>query len=110
MKRVRRILRRNPQRRCSTLNVPPLGGAKPASSAAVTQLRETVDATIDAYVDWRAACTDVRDAYDAWADEPVVDVELAYRVCAAAVDREEAAAAVYAELIRIVGLLLESGP
>jgi hypothetical protein len=71
--------------------------------------RQTVDAAVAAYVEWRAACTDVRGAYRSWARTPAPYAELAYLVYGAALDREQAAAEVYARLMRRVGHLVESG-
>jgi hypothetical protein len=76
---------------------------------ALTGQRQSVDAAIAAYVEWRATCTELRSAYSRWARAPAADAELAYLTFRAALDREQAAAEVYARLMRKVGHLVESG-
>lgn len=110
MRYVPRILRRDPERdRPVSLVVSRHGRDKPASLGRASGQRDAVDAAVIAYVEWRSACTDVRDAYRRWAQASVVDAELAYRAYGAAVDREQAAAEVYALLMRSIGDLVESG-
>lgn len=71
--------------------------------------RETVDAAVAAYVEWRAACTAIRSAYHAWSNSAAADARLAFLAYRASLHREEAAAKVYARLMRKVGHLVESG-
>ena len=110
MKHVLRIVRRDLERkRSSSLVVARQGRDEPATSPITTTQREAVDSAVIAYVQWRAACISVRDAYRRWERAPLVDAELAYRAFGAAVDREQAAAEMYARLMRNVGHLVESG-
>jgi hypothetical protein len=48
---------------------------------------------IERYVHWREACSVVRDAYDEWAGASAVNRPLSYAAYHAALDQEEAAAA-----------------
>ena len=64
-----------------------------------------VDRALLAYVEWRAHCTAVRDAYRCWMNVGSADAELAYTAYEAALDREEAAARIYAR----VGHVVETG-
>jgi hypothetical protein len=48
---------------------------------------------IERYVHWREACSVVRDAYDEWAGASAVDRPLSFAAYRAALDQEEAAAA-----------------
>ena len=68
--------------------------------------RRMVDEAMDAYVDWREECVRVSDAYDRWLSAVRADTGLAFRAYTAALDREERASQVYAELIRRLELLL----
>jgi hypothetical protein len=61
---------------------------------------DVVDAAIDAYVRWREECTDARNAYRSWLNGAQPDRMLASAAYLAAIDREEAAANVYAEAVR----------
>ncbi|HWX96513.1 MAG TPA: hypothetical protein VNZ01_06640 [Solirubrobacteraceae bacterium] len=65
--------------------------------------RQTVDAAVDAYLDWRDDCLLVAAAYSAWADASRIDRALRFDVYQRALDREECTANAYAELIRSVG-------
>lgn len=79
----------------------------PTTASAVE--RRLVDKAVLAYVEWREECTAVWDAYARWTCAPARErahVDAAYR---AALDREEAAANVYAKLMARVGDLLETG-
>jgi hypothetical protein len=58
-----------------------------------------VDEAIDAYVDWAEERATVWDAYAWWTSAPVPDAPLAFSAYRAALDREERAAHVYAELM-----------
>jgi hypothetical protein len=62
-----------------------------------------VDETIDAYVDWREECTHVWDASRRWESAVGADAALAFRAYGAALDREERASEVYADLIGRLG-------
>lgn len=57
------------------------------------------DKLIDAYVSWREACLQVSDAYDSWANETGSGATSAFGRYMAALDREEAAAEIYAGLV-----------
>ena len=71
--------------------------------------RNTVDLAIDAYVSWREECGAVRNAYLAWRQAPAAEAAVAFDAYEAALDREEVAADVYAELVSRVGHLAEIG-
>ena len=71
--------------------------------------RNTVDLAVDAYVSWREECRAVRDAYLAWRHAPAAEAAVAFDAYKAALDREEVAADVYAELVSRVGHLAEIG-
>ena len=70
--------------------------------------QEDPDAVI-AYVDWREECTEVWNAYGWCASAPPEDARRARAAYLAALDREEAAAVVYAGLMKRVGELVETG-
>ncbi len=65
--------------------------------------RDPVSETMDAYVDWRAACVRARETYRAWSTSSGFDATIAFGRYAAALDREERAAEVYTGLVRGVG-------
>ena len=71
--------------------------------------RRLVDKTVLAYVEWREECTAVWDAYARCAGAPAQERAHVHTAYWAALDREEAAANVYAKLIARVVDLLESG-
>jgi hypothetical protein len=62
--------------------------------------KRLVDGLIDAYVTWREACLRVGDAYGSWASETGLGATSAFGRYMAALDREERAAEVYAEMVR----------
>jgi hypothetical protein len=94
----------------SSLVVSPEGRGEPTSQQdAIIQERETLDAAVIAYIEWRAACAAVRKAYRAWAYARAADAAIAYFAYRATLDCEQAAAEVYADLMRMVGHLVESG-
>ena len=64
------------------------------------------DALIDLYVRWREECVAVHAAYERWIGAPREDRPAAYAAYNAALDREERASDVYAELIRSVAPLV----
>jgi hypothetical protein len=66
------------------------------------QQQRTLDDAVYAYVDWRDECTVVWYAYRRWAKASTADAALAFAAYTAALDREESAAKVYAELMRRV--------
>jgi hypothetical protein len=61
--------------------------------------RQLVDEVVDAYVDWREERATVWDAYERWTSAPVPDSPLAFSAYRAALDREERAACVYADIM-----------
>ena len=71
--------------------------------------KQIVDDAITAYVEWREECMEVWNAYCSWASAPPEDVRRAHAAYRAALDREEAAAKVYAGLMKRVGDLVETG-
>jgi hypothetical protein len=61
---------------------------------------ELVDRLIELYCDWRSECWAVRSAYAQFTDSSPDDRALAYAAYRAALDREEAAADVYADQLQ----------
>jgi hypothetical protein len=59
---------------------------------------ELVNETIDAYVDWREERASVWDAYERWTCALPKDAVFAFAAYQAALDREERAGDVYADL------------
>ena len=70
--------------------------------------KQIVDDAVIAYVEWREERIEVWNAYGSWASAPPEDVRRAHAAYRAALDREEAAAMVYAGLMRRVGHLVET--
>jgi len=66
--------------------------------------KRLVDEAVDAYVDWREERSSVWDAYARWTTAPVADSPLAFSAYGAALDREERAAHVYADLMTRVSV------
>jgi hypothetical protein len=62
-----------------------------------------------AYLDWRTQCAAVARAYHRWALTPAADARLAHAAYQAELDREEAAASVYARLASQSRRLVEAG-
>lgn len=60
------------------------------------------DAVIDLYVEWREECSAVRAAYERWRQAEKYDSGAAFAAYSAALDREERAGEMYAELVRHV--------
>ncbi|MFZ0973648.1 MAG: hypothetical protein WAN22_15565 [Solirubrobacteraceae bacterium] len=60
---------------------------------------QLLDEAVDAYVHWREESTEVWDAYERWRRASGADAPLACSAYCAAVDREERASHVYAELM-----------
>ena len=71
--------------------------------------RQVVDDAVDAYVEWREASTAVWESYGRWEKATAEDAVRAHAGYRAALDREGAAADVYAGLVERVGNLLEAG-
>jgi hypothetical protein len=71
--------------------------------------RRIVDDAMLAYVEWREECAEVWNAYGWWASAPAEAAPPAHAAYQAALDREEAAAKVYAGLMKRVGHLVETG-
>jgi hypothetical protein len=65
--------------------------------------RRLVHAAMDAYLDWRDECTAVSDAYRDWAGAREPHAAMAWRAYEDALDREERASLVYADLVGHVG-------
>jgi hypothetical protein len=70
--------------------------------------KHLVDGLIEAYVSWREACLRVSDVYGSWASGTGPGATSAFGRYVAALDHEERAAEVYAELVRRVGRLAVS--
>jgi hypothetical protein len=62
-----------------------------------------VHAAMDAYLAWRDECAAVSDAFRRWADAARSDAALAWRKYEVALDREEEASVLYADLVRRLG-------
>ena len=73
-------------------------------------LSAIVDDVVLAYVEWRETCDAVWTMYDWWASGAAENPRSAHAAYEAALDREEAAARVYAELIGHVGELVACEP
>ena len=58
-----------------------------------------VEDAMEAYAHWRQECMLVGDAYGRWAGAPAPDARLAFAAYVAALDREEQAEKLYANLI-----------
>ena len=71
--------------------------------------QQVVDDAVLAYVEWREESATVWAAYSVWTSVDAEDARGAHAAYRAALDREEAAAQVYASLIERVGELLETG-
>jgi hypothetical protein len=69
----------------------------------VAEQQRVVDDAIRAYVDWREECETVRVAYHRWANGLAEDAAGARCGYHAALDRDEAAAEVYARCVRSIG-------
>jgi hypothetical protein len=65
-----------------------------------------VDEAVDAYVDWREECAHVWEACRRWKSAEGADAALAFRAYVAALDREERASEVYADLMSRLGPLV----
>ena len=69
---------------------------------------QAVDDAVLAYVQWREECMAVWHGYGRWTSATAEDKVSAHAAYLAALDREDAAANFYAELIERVGDLLDS--
>ena len=69
------------------------------SSALHVSLRRLRDEIIDLYLDWREEAAGVADAYANWADAPADEQAPCFVAYLAAIDREEAAARSYADVV-----------
>jgi hypothetical protein len=58
-----------------------------------------IDATLDAYIEWREECEAVDAAYKHWSAASADDGALAFAVYVAALDREQRASNAYARLV-----------
>jgi hypothetical protein len=65
----------------------------------MTPQRDLLDETLDAYVAWREECASVRDRYRWSQTAAQIDMRWAYIAYQAALEREEQAAKVYAQLL-----------
>jgi hypothetical protein len=66
--------------------------------------KRLVDEAVDAYVDWHEERATVWDAYARWTSASAPDSRLAFSAYRAALDREERAAHMYAELMTRVSV------
>src|SRR3982074_1045182 len=64
--------------------------------------RRLVRAAVDAYHDWRDECSAASDAYRRWADAGEAGSKLAWQVYEAALEREQRASSLYADLAQQV--------
>lgn len=71
--------------------------------------RGSVHDALIAYLDWRTQCGAVASAYRRWALNSASDARLAHAAYQAALDREEAAARMYARLAGQSRRLVEAG-
>src|SRR3954468_13948046 len=74
-----------------------------STPTATLRRRRLVNEAMLAYVDWREACLAVTDAYAASEAAGKTDARLAFGAYTAALDREERAAQVYADVIGRAG-------
>jgi hypothetical protein len=72
------------------------GKDRSATRASSGRLR---DELIDLYLDWREEAAAVADMYALWADATADDKSARFAAVTAAIDREEAAARSYADLL-----------
>jgi hypothetical protein len=76
----------------------------PACDRAGSLLRAALlDAAHDAYADWLEESFAVEHLYGRWSDATSDERPLAYAAYAAALEREERAAQVYSDMVRMVG-------
>ena len=70
--------------------------------------KRLLDEMVEAYVDWREERATVWDAYGRWTSAQLPDSPLAFSAYCAALDREERAAHVYAELMTRVSVAVRA--
>jgi hypothetical protein len=61
--------------------------------------KRLVDDLVDGYVAWREECLAVEEAYRGWVSAPAADSAFAFATYRMALDREELASGVYADLV-----------
>jgi hypothetical protein len=71
---------------------------------------DMIDRLLEHYCAWREECAEVHAAYDRFSDAPVPDRALAYAAYVAAVDREDAAAWMYAVQVDLVSSRIGAEP
>jgi hypothetical protein len=71
---------------------------------------ELIDRLMDMYVEWREECVALWDAYETWKRTPAPDRTLAFAAYRAALDREEWASSVYADLVDRLRPALDGAP
>jgi hypothetical protein len=76
-----------------------MGADSEGRSALHAALRRLVDEIIDLHLDWREEAAAVADAYESWAGAPAGEERRCFAVYTAALDREEAAARNYADVL-----------
>lgn len=69
------------------------------ASSMRASLRRLRDEIIDLYLDWREEAATVADAYALWADATADDKAARFAALTSAIDREEAAARSYADVV-----------
>jgi hypothetical protein len=72
--------------------------------------KRLVDDLVDAYVAWREECRAVEDAYRGWVRAAAADSTFAFAAYRMALDREELASGVYADLVARVSRLIPIDP
>ena len=82
----------------------------PSGVPPLTEPPEVVDAAVAAYVCWREECEGAREAYRRWSSASEADRMLASCAYMAALEREEAAAIVYAKAMRQLRYDFVDGP
>ena len=71
--------------------------------------KRLIDDVLAAYLDWREACASLHDAYRHWSQSEVRDRQRGFLVYSAALDQEQRACAVYAEVARRAARWLAAG-
>ena len=89
---------------------PPTSPDGAPSSQADPPLTELVDDTLEAYIAWLEERAGVWAGYQGWSDAPADDRSLAFSAYQAALDREEKASCVYAELLAALEQTLMNAP
>jgi hypothetical protein len=78
-----------------SVNLPKL----PAPAIDTAMRDRLVDEAIESYVEWREECATVGVAYRCWSGERGIERTMSFAAYAAALDREECAARVYADAV-----------